>query len=129
MYAGYLLSVSPVFSLSLRLSTILKYTDDAVIVGNIAADADSENYLYLVEINRKSLLRKSSDLLLNPTETNEVLFTTQRNPPPHFEQLSLNGTVITPSIRLNYLSAAMDNKLRLETYILLKFRVLNNACI
>ena len=96
----------------------LKYTDDAVIISNIVADTDSENYsLYLDEINRISLLCKSSDLLLNPTETNEVLFTTQRNPPPHFEQLSLNGTVITPSIRLNYLSAAMDNKLRLETHI------------
>ena len=56
MYAGYLLSVSPVFSLSLRLSTILKYTDDAVIIGNIAADADSENYLYLDEIDRINLL-------------------------------------------------------------------------
>ena len=59
----------------------LKYTDDAVIISNIVADTDSENYLYLDEINRISLLCKSSDLLLNPTETNEVLFTTQRNPP------------------------------------------------
>ena len=49
--------------------TIFKYTDDAVIIGNIAADADSENYLYLDEI-RISLLCKSSDLLLNPTTTN-----------------------------------------------------------
>ena len=45
--------------------TILKYTDDAVIIGNIAADADSENYLYLDEINSISLLCNSSDLLLN----------------------------------------------------------------
>ena len=53
--------------------TILKYTDYAVIFGSIAADADTENCLYLGEINRISLLRKSSDLLLNPTETNVQL--------------------------------------------------------
>ena len=33
------------------------------------------------------------------------------------EQLSLDGTVITPSTRGQYLSAAMDNKLRFETHI------------
>ena len=64
--------------------TILKYTDYAVIFGSIAADADTENCLYLGEINRISLLRKSSDLLLNPTETNEMLFTTQCSSPPKF---------------------------------------------
>ena len=36
--------------------TILKYTDDAVIIGNIAVDADSENYLHLDEIDRINLL-------------------------------------------------------------------------
>ena len=90
----------------------LKYTDDAVIISNIVADTDSENYMYLDEINRISLLCKSSGLLLNPTET-----TGATPPPPNFEQLSLNGTVITPSTILNYLSAAMDNKLRFQTYI------------
>ena len=30
-------------SICTKLMTILKYTDDAVIIGNIAADADSEN--------------------------------------------------------------------------------------
>ena len=59
--------------------TILKYADDTVIIGNIAGDADFANYLD--EISRISLLCKSSDLLLNPTKTNEMLFTTQRNPP------------------------------------------------
>ena len=61
--------------------TILKYTDYAVIFGSIAVDADTENCLYSGEINRISLLRKSSDLLLNPTETNEMLFTTQCSSP------------------------------------------------
>ena len=89
--------------------TILKYKDDAVIIGNIAADADSENYLYLDEINSISLLCNSRDLLLNQTKTNV------QN--PNVEQLSLNGTVITPSTRLNYLSAAMENKLCFETQI------------
>ena len=42
--------------------TILKYTDDAVIIGNIAADADSENCLHLDEINSINLLCNSSDL-------------------------------------------------------------------
>ena len=56
----------------------LKYTDDAVIISNIVADTDSENYLYLDEINRISLLCKSSGLLLNPTET------TGATPPPKF---------------------------------------------
>ena len=46
VYAGYLFSVLPVFSLSLWLMTILKYTDDAVIIGNIETDADFEKYLY-----------------------------------------------------------------------------------
>ena len=36
---------------------------------------------------------------------------------PNFEQLSPNGTVITPSTRLNYLSPAMDNRLGFETQI------------
>ena len=36
---------------------------------------------------------------------------------PNFEQLSLNGTVITPSTRLNYLSPAMENRLCFETQI------------
>ena len=57
--------------------TILKYTDDAVIIGNIAADADSENYLHLDEINSISLLCNSSDLLPNRTKTNVMLFATQ----------------------------------------------------
>ena len=94
--------------------TILKYADDTVIIGNIAADADFVNYLD--EISRISLLCKSSDLLLNPTKTNEMLFTTQRNP-PDFEQLSLDGTVITPSTSVKYLGVTMDNKLRFETHI------------
>ena len=59
--------------------TILKYADDTVIIGNIAADADFVNYLD--EISRISLLCKSSDLLLNPTKTNNAFHTTQRNPP------------------------------------------------
>ena len=33
-----------------------KFTDDAVIISNIEADADSENYLHLDEINRINLL-------------------------------------------------------------------------
>ena len=44
---------------------ILKYKGDAVIIGNIAAEADSEKYLYLDEINSIRLLCNSSDLLLN----------------------------------------------------------------
>ena len=35
----------------------------------------------------------------------------------NFEQLSPNGTVITPSTRLKYLSPAMDNRLGFETQI------------
>ena len=57
--------------------TILNNTDDAVIIGNIAADADSENYLHLDEINSISILCKSSDLLPNQTKTNVMLFATQ----------------------------------------------------
>ena len=45
-----------------------------------------------------------------------MLFTTQRNP-PDFEQLSLDGTVITPSTSVKYLGVTMDNKLRFETHI------------
>ena len=94
--------------------TILKYADDTVIIGNIAADTDFVNYLD--EISRISLLCRSSDLLLNPTKTNEMLFITQRNP-PDFEQLPLDGTVITPSTSVKYLGVTMDNKLRFETHI------------
>ena len=56
---------------------ILKYKGDAVIIGNIAAEADFEKYLYLDEINSISFLCNSSDLLLNWTKTNVMLFTTQ----------------------------------------------------
>ena len=56
VYTGYFSSVLPVFSLSLWIMTILKHTDDAAIIGNIAVDADSENYLYLDEIDRINLL-------------------------------------------------------------------------
>ena len=98
--------------------TIWKYADDIVIIGNIAADADFVNYLD--KISRISLLCKSSDLLLNPTKTNEMLFTTQRNP-QILNSFPWIGTSITPSTSVKYLGVTMDNKLRFETHIAAKY--------
>ena len=86
--------------------TILKYTDDAVIIGNIAADADSENYLHLGEIKSSVQLQW---LTAKPNQDKcDAFHHPVQN--PNFEQLSLNGTVTILSARLNYLSAAMENK-------------------
>ena len=92
---------------------ILKYTDDAVIIGNIAADADSENYLHLGEIKSSVQLQW---LTAKPNQDKcDAFHHPVQN--PNFEQLSLNGRVITPSTRLNYLSPAMENRLCYETQI------------
>ena len=44
--------------------TVLKYSDDTVIIGNIQSDKDT---MLNQEVSRISTLGNNSDLLLNPT--------------------------------------------------------------
>ena len=106
--------------------TILKYTDDAVIIGNIAADADSEKYLHLDEINSVSLLCNSSDLLPNRTKTNVMLFAT------HCKTQILNSFLrmaqwLLPALDFIILAQQWTIDYVLRRKSLIKYRVLNNA--
>ena len=94
--------------------TILKYADDTVIIGNIAAHDDFSKYLS--EISRITNLCKANDLLLNASKTNEVIFSTQKAL-PDVTHLTLDSTEIIPSESVKYLGVEIDNKLRFEDHI------------
>ena len=105
---------------------ILKYTDDAVIIGNIATDADSENYLHLDEINSISLLCNSSDLLPNRTKTNVMLFATQCKT-QILNSFLLMAQWLLPALDLIILAQQWTIDWVLRRKSLIKYRVLNNA--
>ena len=94
--------------------TILKYADDTCIVGCISDNNDLSNYFN--EINRISGLCKELDLLLNPSKTQEMLFSTKRDKPDS-PTLELNGVNIDFCDNVKYLGVLFDNKLRFEDHV------------
>ena len=89
--------------------TVLKYADDTVIIGNIQSDSDF--MLYQEEVNRICILCNNSDLLLNPTKTHEMIFTTSRDPPV-FPQVFIDNCAIETTDDVLYLGVHIDSKLR-----------------
>ena len=59
---------------------------------------------------------KQLDLVLNPTKTYEIVFTTQRQT-PEVDNIILNDTAISQSQSVKYLGVTLDNKLRFEDHI------------
>ena len=58
--------------------TVLKYSDDTVIIGNIQSDKDC---MLNQEVCRICTLCNKSNLLLNPTYTHGMVLTISRDPP------------------------------------------------
>jgi len=74
--------------------TVIKYADDTCIIGCIGKQSDLN--IYYDEIKRISKQCDDLNLLLNPSKTQEIMFSTQRAK-PHTHTLLLNGTNIVLS--------------------------------
>ena len=59
--------------------TILKYADDTCIIGLISNFSDAN--MYFSEVARISEQCKSLDLILKPTKTKKMLFSTKKDKP------------------------------------------------
>ena len=94
--------------------TILKYADYTCIVGCIFDNNDLSNYFN--EINKISGLSEELDLLLNPSKTQEMLFSTKQDKPDS-PTLELNGVKIDFCDNVKYLGVLFDNKLPFENYV------------
>ena len=94
--------------------TILKYADDTFIVGCISDNNGLSNYFD--EINRISGLCKELDLLLNPSKTQEMFFSTKWDKPDS-PTLELNDVKLEFCDNVKYLGVLIDNKLRLENHV------------
>ena len=94
--------------------TILKYADDTCVIGCISDESDLSNYFS--EVNRISNQCNSLDLLLNPSKTQEMLFSTKRIK-PDTPVLILNNVSISFSDDVKYLGVRIDDKLRFEEHI------------
>ena len=87
-------------------TVVIKYADDTVIVGLISDHADFLNYQ--TEIARIQQLCTANDLLLNPTKTHEMLFSTKHEKPV-VPQIIIDGTSIPFSDSVVYLGVTIDN--------------------
>ena len=94
--------------------TILKYADDTCVIGCISDESDLSNYFS--EVNRISNQCNSLDLLLNPSKTQEMLFSTKRIK-PDTPAMILNDVSISFSDNVKYLGVQIDDKLRFEEHI------------
>ena len=97
-----------------RNITILKYADDTCIIICISNNNDLSNYFN--EISRVSNQCENFDLLLNPTKTQEMLFSTKRDKPDS-PALELNCVKIDFCDNVKYLGVQIDNKLRFESHV------------
>ena len=89
--------------------TILKYADDTCIIGLISNFSDAN--MYFSEVARISEQCKSLDLILNPTKTKEMLFSTKKDKPT-VDPLFVNDTVIDLCSTTKYLGVLVDENLR-----------------
>ena len=94
--------------------TVIKYADDTCIIGCIANQSDL--CTYFEEINRIAKQCNDLNLLLNPTKTQEMLFSTQYVK-PCTPDLVLNGTTIVLSDQVKYLGVTVDDKLRFQDHV------------
>ena len=94
--------------------TVIKYADDTCIIGCIGNQSDLCSYFD--EINRISKQCSDLNLLLNPTKTQEMMFSTQLVK-PDTPALNLNGTDITLCDKVRYLGITVDDKLRFQEHV------------
>jgi hypothetical protein len=94
--------------------TILKYADDTCVIGCISDDNNLSTYFN--EIKRVSNQCEELDLLLNPTKTQEMLFSTKRDK-PQSPALDLNGVKIDLCDNVKYLGVLIDDKLRFSNHV------------
>ena len=71
-------------------------SDDTVVIGNIQPDIDF--ILQQEEVNRICIVCINSDILLNPTETHEMIFTTSRDPPVFPQVYIDNCAIVTTDV-------------------------------
>lgn len=90
-------------------TVVIKYADDTVIVGLISDHADFLNYQ--AEITKIQQLCTANDLLLNPTKTHEMLFSSKREK-PLVQPVLIDGTAISFSDSVVYLGVTIDNGLK-----------------
>ena len=78
----------------------------------------SDNHLsnYFNEISRIASLCHDLDLVLNPSKTQEMLFSTKRDK-PHSPCLELGGVNIDFCETVKYLGILIDHKLRFESHV------------
>jgi len=86
--------------------TILKYADDTCIIGCVSSDNHLSNYFN--EISRIASLCHDLDLVLNPSKTQEMLFSTKRDK-PHSPCLELGGVNIDFCETVKYLGILIDH--------------------
>jgi len=94
--------------------TVIKYADDTCIIGCIGKQSDLN--IYYDEIKRISKQCDDLNLLLNPSKTQEIMFSTQRAK-PHTHTLLLNGTNIVLSEKVRYLGVLVDQNLRFHEHV------------
>ena len=94
--------------------TVIKYADDTCIIGCIANESDLSDYFY--EISRITEQCKDLDLLLNPSKTKEMLFSTRRDKPVS-PALKIDDVEIEFCDNVKYLGILVDNKLRFEEHV------------
>ena len=94
--------------------TVIKYADDTCIIGCIANQSDL--CTYFDEINRIARQCDELNLLLNPTKTQEMLFSTQYCK-PCTPDLVLNNTTIVLTEKVKYLGVIVDDKLRFQEHV------------
>ena len=97
-------------------STVIKFADDTVLLGYIS-DPGIDNEVYFDEVNRISSVCSDNDLLLNPTKTHELIFTTQRET-PEVPTLMLGDVAIPQSNNVKYLGVLVDNKLKFHDHMI-----------
>jgi hypothetical protein len=94
---------------------LIKFPDDTVVLGLITHPL-TDNQAYFNEVGRLAILCDSNDLLLNPTKTHEIIFTTQRKE-LIVPKLCLNNVLIEQSHSVKYLGVTLDTKLRFQSHI------------
>ena len=89
-------------------------TIDTCIIGCISSNNDL--CAYFNEVSRISLLCKDLDLSLNPSKTQEMLFSTKRVKPDS-PKLQLDNVDIDLCDKVKYLGVIIDSNLRFEDHV------------
>ena len=100
-------------------NTVVHNADDTVVLGLIERDEDFTNYLSDLAMIKG--LCKDNDLILTPSKTHEMNFSTQRVKPV-MAPLVLDNVSIQVSSQVKYLGVLIDDKLKFSDHV-------NNAFI